>query len=279
MESENDNRFVMSSPFHSSDVGTGSVTASSAPSRSTESGDRISRNRSLQSFGIEPDKNESFVGGRISRLTSIADNVPAPTGNSRNMTIFLLLNTMIGSGILNQPQVFEKAGVIGALVIFLFAAIFTWFGNVVLIICGLEAKVMGYPELVKHVLGDRGTIILNLMIVIGNIGAVMSYVALVGDTTSGLFQSWGISDDIANVYTCTVFMITVFVLPLCMYRHYGHLGNIAYLSIGCISLILLMVCIGGPIKAEPGNIRQINISGRIVHENFFTLCFVKMICV
>jgi hypothetical protein len=34
--------------------------------------------------------------------------------NSKYLTTFLLLNTMIGSGILNQPYVFYESGFIGA---------------------------------------------------------------------------------------------------------------------------------------------------------------------
>lgn len=238
----------VSSPFHSGDDGIENL---------YKDNNSFVSSSNLHSFGVEPSERKSVAG----RMMSIADNVPAPTTNSRNMTIFLMLNTMIGSGILNQPQVFEKAGIIGALLVFAVAAIFTWFGNVILVVCGLEAKVMGYPEVVKHVLGDNGTILLNALIVIGNIGAVMSYVALVGDTTADLLQGWGASHDVVNVYSCTIFMISVFVLPLCMYRHYGHLGNIAYVSIGCISLILVMVCIGGPIEGEGGNIRQFNMAG------------------
>eukprot|EP01036_Dinobryon_divergens_P056408 gene56408-75317_t len=37
--------------------------------------------------------------------------VEQPRNNSKAVTIFLILNTMIGSGILNQPQVFQQAGV------------------------------------------------------------------------------------------------------------------------------------------------------------------------
>ena len=55
---------------------------------------------------------------RLSMSTSFSHiNIqnPAP------LTIFLLINTMIGSGILNQPHVFEASGIIGGIIGFIIA--------------------------------------------------------------------------------------------------------------------------------------------------------------
>lgn len=41
--------------------------------------------------------------------------------NPAALTIFLLVNTMIGSGILNQPHVFEASGLLGGLIGFIIA--------------------------------------------------------------------------------------------------------------------------------------------------------------
>lgn len=41
--------------------------------------------------------------------------------NPAPLTIFLLINTMIGSGILNQPHVFEASGILGGLIGFVIA--------------------------------------------------------------------------------------------------------------------------------------------------------------
>ena len=41
--------------------------------------------------------------------------------NPAPLTIFLLINTMVGSGILNQPHVFEASGIIGGLIGFIIA--------------------------------------------------------------------------------------------------------------------------------------------------------------
>ena len=77
-----------------------------------------------------------------------------PTGlNSRTRTVFLMLNTMIGSGVLNQPQVFAKSGIVGALLLFTISGYFIWLGTVVLVDCGLRYQVTNYQALAGRVLG------------------------------------------------------------------------------------------------------------------------------
>ena len=69
--------------------------------------------------------------------------------NSAALTTFLLLNTMIGSGILNQPFVFLTSGIFGGLVAFLFAAVATWHGLILLTEAGVYANVLEYSGLAK----------------------------------------------------------------------------------------------------------------------------------
>jgi hypothetical protein len=50
--------------------------------------------------------------------------------NTRTMSAFLVLNSMIGSGIFNQPYVFSKAGLGSAILLLSVSAVFIWLGVV-----------------------------------------------------------------------------------------------------------------------------------------------------
>ena len=56
-----------------------------------------------------------------SRLTMSSSFSHINIQNPVPLTIFLLINTMIGSGILNQPHVFEASGLLGGLIGFIIA--------------------------------------------------------------------------------------------------------------------------------------------------------------
>ena len=106
-----------------------------------------------------------------------------------------------------------------------------------------------------------GKNLLDILIVIGNTGALMSYLTIVGGTTSSLLFGWGATYDSANVYLMTVITTTIFVLPLCLNRYYGHLGGISFISITCITIVLLVVICAGPVFGNGGEVQTVNMNG------------------
>ena len=76
--------------------------------------------------------------------------------NSGYLTCFLLLNTMIGSGILNQPYVFYESGVVGGVIGFILSAVLTWIGLLILTDSGIKLGVYNYSACCLSILGPRG---------------------------------------------------------------------------------------------------------------------------
>jgi hypothetical protein len=73
----------------------------------------------LLDTGPSANKNEESPS-----TTSIIESyLSTPPENSEALTVFLLLNTMIGTGILNQPYVFRESGVLGGLLGFILSAV------------------------------------------------------------------------------------------------------------------------------------------------------------
>ena len=146
----------------------------------------------------------------------------APHGiNSASLTIYLILNTMIGSGILNQPNVFMNSGIVGALVVYVIACFFIWLGGVLLIECAAITGKAEYCDIARHCFGQIGDKIVSVSISLGNFGALMSYITVVGGTSSSLLHSWGVSESGSNMYMLTCIVVVVFILPFCLRRHYG----------------------------------------------------------
>ena len=183
-----------------------------------------------------------------------------PRNNSEFITVFLILNTMIGSGIMNQPQVFMLAGIVGALLILLVSSFFTWMGLVALIDCGIRHGIDDYSTLAHKAFGVVGEKIMDILIIINNFGSLLSYVTIISGTGSSLIQRWGCyNHPYCGENLLTIFLILGIVLPLCLLYYYGHLGIVSVLSIGAIWCVLIFVLFGGPLTTYKMNHRNINI--------------------
>jgi hypothetical protein len=193
---------------------------------------------------------------------------PLHTSNSPVMTIFLLLNTMIGSGILNQPQVFASAGIVTSIVMLLFTALFTWLGIVALVDTGVEFKKFDFSELSLHAFGRWGEVLVDISIAIGNFGALLSYMIVIGSTATNLFASWGCTGLAFNcsTYLYTPVIIFLFVVPVCCKRVFGELAFFSVISMISIGSIVLLSMIGGPIVGNSSGPTVLNNSSGFVSQ-------------
>ena len=167
--------------------------------------------------------------------------------NSKSQLFFLLVNTMIGSGILNMPEVMSKAGFLGGVMMLTVVAMVTWYA----VSCVVNATEMlgetSYQNAMRRSFGTIGEKVFLASILILNLGALMSYITILGGTASHLFLSWGCEDDFCEVNGTTSFLVVCFVVPVCLYRHYGHLSLISTFSFIAIGLCVLFVVVAGPI--------------------------------
>ena len=170
--------------------------------------------------------------------------------NSRTLAIFLMINTMIGSGVLNQPFVFASSGVVGALLGFSVASVSMWYALVLLTESGITTNTPDYSSLSKVAFGDMGEQVIDIAIIVNGFGAILSYILLIGELLSGMLISWGCESEFCGIYGISTFSVAVFVSPFCLQRHFGHLALISVLSICAISLVMALVIIGGPVTGQ-----------------------------
>ena len=58
--------------------------------------------------------------------------------------------------------------------------------------------------------------------------------SLLGTTISQLLSAWGCSSVVCDYFFTTIVAVALFVMPVCMFRHFGHLAYISLFSIGAI---------------------------------------------
>jgi len=211
--------------------------------------------------------NESMKD-RISRHSFSSGYTGQMANNSAALTTFLLLNTMIGSGILNQPYVFRESGILGATLAFVIASLATWIGLLVLTETGIYVNVLEYSGLAKRAYAKTGERLIDLSIIITSFGSILGYILVVGSTTSSLLTSWGCASDVCNMVNSTVVVVSCLVMPICLYRHFGHLAFLSIFSILAIVAVLFLVVIGGPLQHNGssnggGEIELFNLEGTL----------------
>lgn len=82
--------------------------------------------------------------------------------NSPFATIILLLNNMIGSGVLVQAFIFRETGIIVAIFEYLIVGLMTYTGVDLMIKCADEVQIFEYSELATKALGWWGAIAVDV---------------------------------------------------------------------------------------------------------------------
>lgn len=167
--------------------------------------------------------------------------------NSPGATVLLLLNVMIGSGILSQPYVFKEAGVVACLVLYVVLAVMMFIGIDILMI---SSEVTGMGDLYKlafHILGSNGGILVDTSIAINSFGCLLAYFMLVGSISHSLLrENFSVLEWYTESYWIVVGFSVVFVLPLCLIRQFGNLAWVSYFSMATITGVVVLVIVSMP---------------------------------
>lgn len=216
---------------------------------------------------VEVGENIQDRSERQSRLSFASSFSALHPTNSAYLTTFLLLNTMIGSGILNQPFVFLNSGILGGLIGFLIAASGTWTGLLCLTAAGVHENVLEYSGLAERAFGAKGELLVDISIIVLTFGSQLGYILIVGTTLADLLGSWGCGSVVCEDMFVTIVSVGIFVTPVCMFRHFGHLAWLSLFSIATIVAVLMLVMIGGPIKHvtdhKPNDYNLFSITGML----------------
>ena len=169
------------------------------------------------------------------------NDIAANIKNTPFSCFFLFLNYMIGSGILNQPYVFEQCGIIGAFILYILACYFTWLGLMLITETALFTSVFEYQQIAHVAYGKLGDLLVDISVLFYSFGAELTYFIVVGYTASNLLVSWGCNIAVCQPYATITIIMFLIILPLCMYRHFGHLHFLSIFSIMTIAICIFLV--------------------------------------
>lgn len=128
---------------------------------------------------------------------------------------------------------------------------------------GVQQNILEYGGLAFNAFGRNGERVCDIAIIILAFGAQLSYILIVGETISNLLHSWGCYKWICLESTDAILAVSLFVTPICMFRHFGHLAWLSIFSIFTIVTIIFLTLIGGPLEYQPnqGNLKVFSING------------------
>lgn len=171
---------------------------------------------------------------------------PTQPSNSPTVTIFLLLNAMLGSGMLNQPKVFASSGILGALLGYIIATLASWYGLIVLTAAGLHTNLLEYSSLAYEAYGKYGEKTVDFSNFIVCYASLLSYTIIICFTTADLLKSWGCPSNICSDLLTLLIISGIFLVPPCFMRHFGHFGIISIFSFLATVGVALLVWVFGP---------------------------------
>jgi amino acid permease len=167
---------------------------------------------------------------------------------------------MIGSGILNQPYVFKKAGILSATFLYLVIFPMIWFGPQLMILMYERYPLHSYGKIAEKAFGKVGYWLMELAIIANTFGANLTYLILIGTLGSDLINVWvkGYSDDeLGDDYQYKDqeiwFMVIVTVtciFPICLIREYGNLSYVSYYSVLAITMVVCLVLFYSPSESS-----------------------------
>lgn len=118
---------------------------------------------------------------------------------------------------------------------------------------GYQHNIFDYSKLTRHVLGPAWGLVGDISFVINGCGALLSYIMIMGalchESLLALTSSTCTSFFCSRIFL-TILPIVFFSLPLCLYRKFGHLSMISYLSIAVVLASMSLVIIGGSLVED-----------------------------
>ncbi|CAH2328725.1 probable sodium-coupled neutral amino acid transporter 6 [Pelobates cultripes] len=156
------------------------------------------------------------------------------SGASFGLSVFNLMNAIMGSGILGLSYAMASTGVIGFSILLLIVALLAAYSIHLLLRMCIQSAVTSYEDLGMSAFGSIGKILVACTILIQNIGAMSSYLfiikselpsAVAGFLSGDHSGSWYLDGRILLIITCVCV-----VLPLALLPKIGFLGYTSSLS-------------------------------------------------
>jgi len=165
-------------------------------------------------------------------------------------TTFQLVAMMIGSGILAFPYVFKHAGGFFAVPLTLFIGwVLVVSSNMLVLLVEKKqqenpgSRLLSYSGLVDSEFGRRGRQVLAISISVATFGAYLSYLNIIGDVGSKVWNVWWPGSFLGTYAGCMTFFVVLFDLPVVIACR--TFGEVAMVSFASLAFTVVLVCMVG----------------------------------
>lgn len=108
--------------------------------------------------------------------------------NPPSQVLFLVLNVIVGSGLLSQAYVFREAGLIAAIFLYIVSVITLNIASDLLIKCCCEIMIYDYGAIIEEALGQDLKFIFQLSMLCASFGNVIFFMALLASFLNEVFD-------------------------------------------------------------------------------------------
>ncbi|EFJ33873.1 hypothetical protein SELMODRAFT_230448 [Selaginella moellendorffii] len=179
------------------------------------------------------------------------------SGASAPSAVFNLLTTIVGAGIMALPATQKELGIFLGMITIVFVGILTDASLEILLRFSKAANSLSYSSLMADAFGITGRTLLQLSIIVNNVGLLIVYMIIIGDVLSGsgqgaahhsgVLEEWGGGSFWWNGRFFILLLTTVLVLvPLVSFKRVDSLRFSSALS---IALAVVFVVVTGVITA------------------------------
>ncbi|KAK1405624.1 Amino acid transporter [Heracleum sosnowskyi] len=175
------------------------------------------------------------------------------SGASFSGAVFNLSTTIVGAGIMALPATLKQLGMVPGLIVIILVGFLTEASIDLILRFTRASKVSTYSALVGDAFGGGGRTLLQICIVVNNLGMLIAYMIIIGDVLSGtvsdnvqhpgLMQEW-IGDRWWTTRSSVLIFTTVFVFaPLISFKRVDSLKYTSALSVG-LAIVFVVITAG-----------------------------------
>ncbi|KAL6994096.1 Amino acid transporter avt6a [Sarracenia purpurea var. burkii] len=174
-------------------------------------------------------------------------------GGSFTGAVFNLSTTIVGAGIMALPATMKVLGLVFGIAMIIFMAFLTEYSVQMLLRCSKVGKSSSYGGVMEDAFGKYGRMLLQICVLVNNIGVLIVYTIIIGDVLSGttlhgihhagLLEGWfGVCWWNGRTFVLLVTSLAIFA-PLACLKRIDSLKFTSALSVA-LAVVFLVIMVG-----------------------------------
>ena len=180
----------------------------------------------------------------------------------------ILLNGIVGAGIISIPYVFKLCGFLGGPLVILLVAYTMLETSVLIVSVGVRESLVHYEEIAEKLFGVRGFYLAMYAMFMFPFFNMLAYLVIIGDGLPSVFAQ--LMHDSPPSRTFVIVSLSTFViLPMCLFRYMASLSLTATFSVSSVVIVAFILIIGGPVVASKQGVPLDEGDYSVVKPTFF----------